>query len=119
MARTSDTGPGTGVAILVGVDNPVPPRKVQNSTQDAVNEEIEEVFDFGKDERRVSLTVIHNVGSTAKEKFGEDVRYVQQYDILTSWDEVSDDELESVESVVANKVEELNFDIVGTESNVV
>lgn len=111
------------IIILLGIDGSTPPRDVRLTLQETVNQTINQaLIDRGADieitRETVHLTISKNPTRQQKELVGNAL-YLQQYDVETDMEEVSQRLVNMVHNTVVDEVEELGFNITGVETKVV
>lgn len=111
------------ILVLIGFDEAEPPNDVQLRVQEAVNREINKVLiDHGANikatRQTVNLTVQRNPTPEQRNALGPGILHVEQFDIKTELSEVSMKAVNKIHNLVVDKVNELGFNIVGTETTV-
>lgn len=111
------------ILVLVGIDGPAPPNNVQLSAQAAVNQTVNQaLIDKGADikitRQTVNLTVQENPSGEQRDALGGATLHVQQYDIKTELEEVSQALVNATHNTVVDEVRNLGFNITGTETTI-
>jgi len=111
------------ILVLVGVDGPEPPNDIQLDLQEVLNQEVNQaLINAGADiqitRQTVNLTVNGNPTEEQRSALGPGVLHVQQYDISTELEEVSQGLVNATHNTVVDKVQELGFNITGTKTTV-
>ena len=111
------------ILVLVGVDGPEPPNDIQLDLQELLNQEVNQALinagaDIQLSRQTVNLTVEPNPSKEQRSALGPGVIHVQQYDISTELEEVSQGLVNATHNTVIDKVNELGFNITGTETTV-
>lgn len=111
------------VMILIGLSGSTPSRNVQLSTQEKINfrfnqKLIEKGANIDIERQTVNLTVEDSPSRMQRKKLGPEVIHVQQYDINTGMEDVSQELVELIHNTVVDNVRESEFDITDTEVKV-
>lgn len=112
------------IIVLLGIDEPAPPNDIQISTEETINTTINKaLIDKGANisisRSTVKLTVGENPTREQRETVGPGILHVQQFDIDTELEEISQDLINAVHNTVVEKMNELGYNIVGTKTTVV
>lgn len=112
------------ILVLIGIDGPEPPNDIQITLESSVNQMINAaLIDRGADidytRNTVNLTVEPNPSAEQRELLGGATLHVQQYEVKTELDEVTQGLVNAVHNDVVDEVSDLGFNIVGTETKVV
>lgn len=111
------------ILVLIGANGPAPPDDVQLSAQEVVNAIvnralIERGAKISLERQTVNLTVSSNPTPEQREAVGPGILHVQQYDISTELEEVSQGLINAIHNTVVEEVENLGFEIEGTKTTV-
>jgi hypothetical protein len=111
------------ILILVGVDGSAPPNSIQLNLQESVNREVNRALikagqDISLNTETVNLTVEPNPSKEQRDVLGPNVIHVQQYDIATELEEVSQELVNGAHNTVINKVDQLGFNIADSRTTV-
>lgn len=111
------------IIVLIGIDGTPPPLDIQISTREVINDTINQaLIDRGADIKITRETVELTIGDPPTDEqldvLGERTQYVQQYDIDTELDEVSQTIVNATHNTVIDKINELGFNITGTRTMV-
>lgn len=112
------------ILVLIGIDGPEPPRNVQISLRESINTVINQaLIDEGADikpvRETVNLTIQENPSRRQRDELGGNTLHVQQYEVQTELEEVSQGLVNAVHNTVVEEVDNLGFNIVGTKTKVV
>lgn len=107
------------VIVLVGVDGPEPPNDVLLSTEQVMQDTINDAFGLKHGTLNVSVTTNPNPTSEQKDAVGDRALHVEQYDIQTPWEEIAQDEVNMIHNEAVSELNNLGFNITGTRTTVV
>jgi len=112
------------ILVLIGIDGPEPPRDIQISLRETVNTTINQaLIDRGADikptRETVNLNIEKNPSSRQRDELGGATLHVQQFEIKTELEEVSQGLVNAVHNTVVDEVDNLGFNVVGTKTTVV
>lgn len=107
------------VLVLVGIDGPEPPRDVLQSAEQLVEDRINRSLGLKLGTLTVAVTSNENPTREQRRVFGGRIQHAQQYDVQTPWKEITKEQIANVEHEVRQQLEDVQFNIVGTETTVV
>lgn len=111
------------ILVLIGVDGSSPPNNIQLDLENTINSTINKaLINAGANIKvtrdTVNLTVEDNPTQQQIDALGGRVIHVQQFDIKTELEEVSQTLVNAVHNTVVDKLTELGFNVEGTKTTV-
>lgn len=111
------------ILVLVGIDGPAPPPDIRLDAQETINTTVNQALinkgaDIEVTRQTVNLTVEENPTPEQRQTLGNGVLHVQQYDVKTELEEVSQSLVNATHNTVVDKLNELGFNVTGTETTI-
>lgn len=107
------------VIILAGVDGREPPNQIlldmEQLVQDSVNRELN--LDIGTID--VHVTSSSNPSREQRQALGERAIHIQQYDIDTPWEEITQDQINKIHEIVIDQLNDIGVNMTVTRTTVV
>lgn len=107
------------VLVLVGIDGPEPPNDVLIATQETIQTKINQAYDLPAGTHTVDLTTNDYLTDDQKEAVGSRALHVQQFDVKTPWEEITQEQINAVHNEVVDELNSLGYNITGTRTTVV
>lgn len=111
------------IIVLLGIDDTTPPPPVQFDLRESINGTINQTLidagaNINKTRSTVDLTVNQQPTQEQIDVLGSKTLHVQQYDVKTELNEVSQELVNLIHNTVVERVAELGFNIIGAETTV-
>lgn len=107
------------VIVLVGVDGTQPPNQILLDMEQLVQDRINRVLDLKPGTLRVAVTSNPNPTPDQILALGSNTLHVQQYDVETPWEEITQDQINGVHNEVIRQLNDVGTNITDTKTTVV
>lgn len=107
------------VIVLVGVDGTQPPNQILLDMEQLVQDRINRVLDLKPGTLRVAVTSNPNPTPDQVLALGPNTLHVQQYDVETPWEEITQDQINGVHNEVIRQLNDVGTNITDTKTTVV
>lgn len=108
------------VLVLLGIDGGVVERSRRNVLEDTVESDVIDKANEGHNKfiKEVNLTVNTDISKPLSQKLN-DARYLQQYEVQTSLEEMPQPIVNAIHNTVVEVVDDLGYNITGTRTTIV
>lgn len=107
------------VLVLVGIDGPEPPVDVLTSVETLIQDKVNRGIGFEMNEASVSVTTSSSPTNEQKEALGPRTIHVQQYEVKTIWEEITQRQINAVHNTVVEIMNDTGFNITGAKTTVI